>query len=170
MSSNVPAIRDGETTLSFDPAERVDATVRFIGRIHTPWKRGDCPKNVTSARERATAEGGRFTVKLEEGFAPGLIGLEPGRGIFLIYWMHQARRDLITQAPKHVDGTRGTFALRSPNRPNPMAMSAVTILSVDVETGEIEVDAIDCFDGTPLVDIKPWTAGVDTPVPLAEAD
>ncbi|MEP2531248.1 TrmO family methyltransferase [Shimia sp.] len=168
MADDQPDIRPGETTLGFDPGAHTDATLRFIGRIHTPWQRGDCPKNVTSARERAAAEGGQFTVKLDEGFAPGLIGLEPGRGIFLIYWMHRARRDLITQAPRHAQYARGTFSLRSPNRPNPLAMSAVTITSLDPETGEIGIDAIDCFDGTPLVDIKPWTAGVDTPVPLAE--
>lgn len=158
-----PGIRHGETTLAFDPAERVDAGVRFIGRIRTPWARGDCPRNVTSARERAAAEGGRFRVELEDGFAPGLTGLDVGRGVFLIYWMHQARRDLITQAPRHVEGTRGTFALRSPNRPNPLAMCAVTITAIDPLAGWFEVDAVDCFDGTPLVDIKPWTAAVDTP-------
>ncbi len=107
-----PEQRDGEDRLSFDPMERVDAHLRFIGRIETPWQRGDCPKNVTRARET----GQEARVVLEPGFAHGLTGLEVGQGIMLFYWMHQARRDLITQRPRHHDTARGTFALRSPNR------------------------------------------------------
>ena len=92
-----PEIREGETQLGFDPLERVDAQIRFIGRIRTPWARGDCPKNVTRARD----SGKGATVELELAFVQGLTGLEVGQGILLFYWMHQARRDLITQRPRH---------------------------------------------------------------------
>lgn len=153
------ATRPGEQELGFDPAARQDATVRFIGQLRTPWSEGNCPKNVRAARETGQAA----RIELEPEFAPGLKGLEVGQGIFLIYWMNNARRDLIQQAPRHTDGTRGTFALRSPVRPNPLAMSAVRIVGLDQTNGVIEIDAIDCFDGTPLVDIKPWIETVDLP-------
>ncbi len=154
-----PEIRDGETALDFDPGAQCDASLRFIGRIRTPWKRDDCPKNVTRARE--SGEGAR--IELDAAFAEGLTGLTVGQGIVLIYWMHGARRDLITQRPRHADTARGTFALRSPNRPNPLAMSAVRITSLDVQAGVIGIDALDCFDATPLVDIKPSVPAVDVP-------
>lgn len=157
-----PEQREGEDRLAFDPMERIDAQLRFIGRIETPWQRGDCPKNVTRARE--TGQGAR--VVLEPGFAQGLTGLEVGQGILLFYWMHQARRDLITQRPRHHDSASGTFALRSPNRVNPISLAAVRITSLDLEAGVIGIDAIDCFGGTPLLDIKPSAPAVDVPPEL----
>lgn len=153
------ATRPGEKELGFDPAEDDDARLSFIGRIRTPWSRGECPKNVRKARE--TGQGA--TIEIRPELVEGLEGLEVGQGLMLIYWMHQARRDLIKQTPRHVEGARGTFALRSPNRPNPVAMSAVTITGLDLEKGVIEIDAIDCFDGTPLVDLKTWLPTVDMP-------
>lgn len=163
MSQQLGEVRAGETCLSFDPGARADEVVHFIGAIHTPWERGDCPKNVTRARAAKT---GGMRVVLKPDFAEGLKGLKVGQGILLMYWMHQARRDLITQMPRHADTSRGTFALRSPCRPNPIAMSAVRITSLDLEAGEVGIDAIDCFDGTPLIDIKPSVPEVDLPAPL----
>lgn len=157
-----PEIRDGETQLAVDPLARVDAEIRFVGKIRTPWTRGACPKNVTRARE--TGQGA--WVELEPEFAEGLTGLEVGQGILLFYWMHQARRDLITQRPRHHDSARGTFALRSPNRVNPVSLAAVRITALDLARGVLEIDAIDCFDGTPLVDIKPSAPAVDVPPEL----
>jgi len=151
--------REGEVELGFDPGADPDAGIRFIGRLRTPWSRGDCPRNLRQARER----GGSFQVELDEPYRAGLTGLEPGRQVILLYWMNGARRDLIVQTPGHSDGPRGTFALRSPVRPNPVSLAAVTLLSVDQQAGLLEVDALDCFDGTPLVDIKPWLETVDIP-------
>lgn len=159
MSHDHNATRPGEAELGFDPALKDDARLAFIGRIRTPWSRGNCPKNVSKARE----SGQGAWIDLHEGYAPGLQGLTVGQGLMLIYWMFEARRDLITQSPRHIDGARGTFALRSPNRPNPLALSAVTITGIDLSRGRIDIDAIDCFDGTPLVDMKPWLATIDMP-------
>ena len=79
--------------------------------------------------------------------------------------MDKARRDLIVQAPRHADGLRGTFALRSPVRPNPVSMSAVRITALDMDAGVLGIDATDAFDGTPVVDIKPMLDTVDIPPP-----
>jgi tRNA (Thr-GGU) A37 N-methylase len=77
--------------------------------------------------------------------------------------MHAARRDLIVQSPAHRDGPTGTFALRSPARPNPIALADVRLLAIEAEGGHLTVDAIDAFDGTPVLDVKPWLASVDVP-------
>ncbi len=68
---------------------------------------------------------------------------------------------MLLQAPKHVDAPRGTFALRSPVRPNPIALATVLITGLDAAQGVIDIDAIDAFDGTPVLDIKPWIETVD---------
>ena len=69
-----------------------------------------------------------------------------------------AERDVDVSTPRHGE-RRGTFALRSPVRPNPIAMSVVRL--VGVEGTNLSVVGLDCLDGTPLVDIKPYFASVD---------
>jgi len=159
-------MREGEVRLDRDPAEMApDAGLVFIGRVVTPWaSRDDCPKNLRQARERAAAvAGARFWLQIDQPYRAGLAGLDAGQGVIALYWMHQARRDLIVQAPRHADQVKGTFALRSPVRPNPVALAAVRVLAIEPDAGRIEIDAIDCLDGTPLVDVKPWIEGVDVP-------
>lgn len=159
-----PEIRPGEVALPGGLGAAEDAGLAFIGRIRTPWSRGDCPKNIAAARERMAAEGITGTrIELDPRLAPALTGLTVGQPLLLLYWFHKARRDLVLQAPKHADGPRGTFALRSPNRPNPIAAATVMLTGLDAAAGLLEIDAIDCFDGTPLVDIKPWLEMVDRP-------
>ncbi len=155
-------IREGEIALPFDPATEPGPNVAFIGKIRSPWSPGNAPGNVKGARGRLADEGGECFIELDPRYADGLLGLNPGRQIIVLYWMDQGRRDLIVQTPRHTDGPRGVFCLRSPVRPNPIAMSTVEIISVDGT--RIGIDAIDCFDGTPVVDIKPWVATVDQPV------
>ena len=54
--------------------------------------------------------------------------------VWLLYWMDQARRDLMLQVPAYLGRPRGTFALRSPVRPNPIALAAVEILGIEGAT------------------------------------
>lgn len=49
---------------------------------------------------------------------------------------------------------RGVFSIRSPGRPNPIALSTVEVISIDENT--MTVTAMDCIDGTPLLNIKPY--------------
>jgi tRNA-Thr(GGU) m(6)t(6)A37 methyltransferase TsaA len=146
-------IRPGETAIRLPDA--FDAGVYFIGRIRTPFKRReDCPCNTA-----ASAATGR--VELDPRYWAGLKELELYSHAILLYWMHEARRDLIAQVPAHLKGhPRGTFALRSPVRPNPIALAVVEILRV--EAGAVSVRSVDCLDGTPLVDIKPYFASTDS--------
>lgn len=152
-------LRQGEIALGIDPGNQGDASLRFIGRLQTPWRKGNCPHNLREARER----GGKFLAVLDPEYRAGLAGLAPGQAVILLYWMDAARRDLIVQAPSHRPQPAGTFALRSPARPNPISLAVTRLVSIDAASGVLEVDALDAFDGTPLLDIKPWIEAVDTP-------
>ncbi len=151
--------RPGEVILDFDPAERAnDAGLVFIGKVHSPWKtRKQCPRNLVTARE--TGKGA--TIEFFKEYRQGLKGLETGGWLVAIYWMNHSRRDIILQSPHHIEGNCGVFALRSPVRPNPIAMGTVKILAIDHPTGMVEIDAIDCLDGTPIIDVKPWMSGIE---------
>lgn len=153
--------RPGEIALPFDPADRVeDAGLVFIGRARTPWTgRGDCPRNLGEARQR----GGAFRLEIDAPWRAGLLGTAAGQAIIALYWMDRARRDLIVQKPRHREQPAGVFSLRSPVRPNPIALAVVAVLACDPAGGTIDVDALDCLDGTPLLDVKPWIAAVDLP-------
>ncbi len=151
--------RPGEIVLPFDPAKTAnDGAVVFIGRIRSPWKtKAECPRNMGQARER----GQTATVEIDDVWRPGLMGLQRSTHAVLLYWMQEARRDLIVQSPRRRNDTAGVFALRSPARPNPIALATVRIMRVDQPAGRIAIDAIDCLDGTPLIDIKPWSEAVE---------
>ncbi|MDA5095446.1 tRNA (N6-threonylcarbamoyladenosine(37)-N6)-methyltransferase TrmO [Aliiroseovarius sp. KMU-50] len=150
-------IREGEIALPFDPADEAGPLVAFIGKVRSPWEKGTAPGNLAGARER----GGEFAIVLDPRYQQGLEGLSVGRHIIVMYWMDRGRRDLIVQCPRHTNGPRGVFSLRSPVRPNPIALATVKITSI--KGNRIGIDAIDCFDGTPVVDIKPWIATIDQP-------
>ncbi|MCP4319520.1 MAG: tRNA (N6-threonylcarbamoyladenosine(37)-N6)-methyltransferase TrmO [Hyphomicrobiales bacterium] len=152
--------RPGEVALPFDPAEIADnANLIFLGKIRSPWRnRSDCPRNLMQARER----GQRAVIELDEVWHDGLNGLHNQSRILVLYWMHEARRDLIIQTPRHKSESTGVFALRSPVRPNPIALAAVNVVELNQAEGKIVIDAIDCLDGTPVLDIKPWFNTIDS--------
>lgn len=145
-------IRAGEVAVTLP--DRFDAGLYFIGRIHTPWtRREDCPKN---ARESDAV----CTIEIAERFGDGLKGVESCSHLLVLYWMDRSRRDLVLQVPRHYGEQRGTFALRSPARPNPIAASVVTLLQV--AGNRLSVVGLDCLDGTPLIDLKPYFASTNS--------
>jgi tRNA-Thr(GGU) m(6)t(6)A37 methyltransferase TsaA len=79
--------------------------------------------------------------------------------LVVLYWMNRSRRDLVLQVPRTYGQPCGTFSLRSPARPNPIAMSVVRL--VGIEGTALQVIGLDCLDDTPLLDIKPYFASVD---------
>lgn len=169
-ASNGKPVRPGEVALSFDPARIADdAHLRFIGRLRSPWSAGNCPKNLRDAREAGAAFRPEldlpFRAEIDLPFRPGLAGLVPGQAVILLYWTGLARRDMIVLNPAHRDGPTGVFALRAPSRPNPIAVGVVRLLEIDRAAGHLAFDALDAFDGTPLLDIKPWLPSVDVPPP-----
>lgn len=159
MPGSPGEVRDGEVTLSFDPLEHSIGQVTAIGTIRSPWAPGQAPKSIAKARE--TGKGAR--IELVQEYALALTGLSVGQGLIVLTWMDRARRDLVLQQPRHTDGPRGTFALRSPARPNPIGLATVRITGLDPAAAMIQIDATDCFDGTPVLDIKPWIPTIDLP-------
>jgi tRNA-Thr(GGU) m(6)t(6)A37 methyltransferase TsaA len=152
MTAKDFGIRDGEQAV--DLPEKSDASVYFIGKIRTPWKtRKECPKN---ARESNAI----CTIELDPRWADGLQDVATCSHIIVLYWMDKAPRNLVLQVPSHYGIQRGTFALRSPARPNPIAISVVKLLRIEGNT--LSVAGLDCLDGTPLLDIKPYFASTDS--------
>ncbi len=143
ISDDVP--RPHETGVFFP--DRTDAALVFIGVIRTPWtQRQDCPK-------RGAPDGPPCRIEIDPLWQDALDGLEPGACLQVLYWMHLARRDLTRQQPRGRPAPVGTFALRSPVRPNPIASSRVQLVAREGAT--LVVRGLDCVDGTPLLDLKP---------------
>jgi tRNA-Thr(GGU) m(6)t(6)A37 methyltransferase TsaA len=150
------AQRPGEMAIALPTT--CDAGVHFIGRIRTPFASlAACPKNIAQSPALGRIE-------LDARYAPGLKDIALFSHLIVLYWMDHARRDLIQQLPSHLTSARGTFALRSPVRPNPIALAAVEL--VEVAEDALVVRGVDCVDGTPLVDIKPYFASIDS-IPAA---
>jgi tRNA-Thr(GGU) m(6)t(6)A37 methyltransferase TsaA len=127
--------------------DQADATVSFIGRIRTPYRtRADCPR-------AAKPDGAICRIEIDPPWQAALRGVAEHAELEVLYWMHLARRDLLVQAPSSRPAPLGTFALRSPNRPNPIATAIVQLVAV--EPTALLVRGLDCVDGTPLVDLKP---------------
>jgi tRNA-Thr(GGU) m(6)t(6)A37 methyltransferase TsaA len=144
-------IREGESAVALP--EAYDAGLYFIGRIRTPWtRRKECPKN--GAESDAVC-----TIELDPRFADGLADLSTCSHLIALYWMDRAPRNLVRQVPRHYGVPRGVFALRSPARPNPIALSVVALLRIDGT--RLAVRGLDCLDGTPLLDLKPYFASTD---------
>ena len=151
MNDNAFGIREGE--IAVELPKDYDASLYFIGRIRTPWtRREQCPKN---ARESDAI----CTLELDPRWAQALTGVESCSHLVVLYWMNRSRRDLVLQVPRTYGVGRGTFALRSPARPNPIAMSVVRLAGVDGT--RLKVIGLDCLDQTPLLDLKPYFASTD---------
>src|SRR5262247_4694459 len=100
MNDDAFGIRDGEIAIEL-PA-KFDASLYFIGRIRTPWRRReDCPKN---ARQSDAV----CTLVLDERWAQGLTDVETCSHLVVLYLMNRSRRDLVLQKPRHYRFPRGT--------------------------------------------------------------
>ena len=138
-------IRPGE--IGIELPDSTDAALFFIGRIRTPWSvRALCPR-------QSDPQGPLCRIEIDARWIQALEGLSVYPRIQVLYWMHEARRDLVVQVPRISGAPAGTFALRSPVRPNPIASSVVELVSVEGTT--VTVRGLDCLDGTPLIDLKP---------------
>ena len=102
----------------------------------------------------------------DEGAPPARVVLRPevreaaadlrvGDEVLVLTWLHQGRRDVVSVHPRgDPDRPRqGVFSTRSPDRPNPIGLHAVTIVGVDADA--IAVSDLEAIDGTPVLDVKP---------------
>jgi tRNA-Thr(GGU) m(6)t(6)A37 methyltransferase TsaA len=81
--------------------------------------------------------------------------LTPGSEVFVLTWLHLARRDVLSVHPRDDPDNplTGVFATRSQDRPNPIGLHRVTIVATDGT--RVRVRDLEAIDGTPVVDVKP---------------
>ena len=108
-----------------------------------------------------------FALIIDEPYRPALTELDDYSHINVLWWCHllddpMYREMTVAERPyRNAPEQIGVFATRSPARPNPIALSAVPVMSIDVDTGVVSVPWIDAEDGTPILDIKPYHPAVD---------
>ena len=114
-----------------------------------------------------TTDEGGFSLVIDEPYRPALAELDGFSHINVLWWCHlldePKYRDMTVAERAYRDAPEeiGIFATRSPARPNPIALSAVPVMSIDVSKGVIRIPWIDADDGTPILDIKPYHPAVD---------
>ena len=116
---------------------------------------------------------GGTRIALAPGYRAGLKGLGGYGHVLVLWWMdgcdNDADRNTLVEKKPYRKGPDeiGVFALRSPERPNPIAVSNASIVRVDEEAGVVEVGHLDAFPGSAVLDLKPYTPSIDrieTPV------
>jgi tRNA (adenine37-N6)-methyltransferase len=108
-----------------------------------------------------------FALEIFPEYLAALNGLDEFSHINVLWWFHLLdgpHYRAVTECPqpyRYAPEMLGVFATRSPVRPNPLALSVAPILGIDREKGLIHVAFIDAEEGTPILDIKPYTPCVD---------
>jgi tRNA-Thr(GGU) m(6)t(6)A37 methyltransferase TsaA len=92
-------------------------------------------------------------VVVDEDLAPALDGIESWSHIYVIFWMGNAARNG-EAVLHHRGGDVGLFAARSPVHPNPIGLTLVELTKR--EGSVLWVRGLDAYDGTPVLDIKPY--------------
>jgi tRNA (adenine37-N6)-methyltransferase len=109
----------------------------------------------------------RSFIRLKAGYRDGLLGLEDWSHLWVLYWFDRndtpEQRSVLQVHPRgdHENPLTGVFATRSPLRPNLVALNLCRVLSI--EGCDIEIESTDAFNNTPVIDIKPYIAAIDTP-------
>jgi len=133
-----------ETVITYQP----------IGVIHSKHHAAE-----QTPIQPAYARGCKGWVEVFPEFAKGLQDLEGFSHVYLIYHFHQSRSVRLMVKPFLQNVERGVFATRAPCRPNAIGLSVVNL--VNREGNVLHLDGMDILDGTPLLDIKPYTAKFD---------
>ncbi len=134
----------------------MEQTVRPIGVVHC---------DVTESHEMPL-QGVPAVIEIYAEFLEGLRGIEEDTHINVIGWFDKAERRPLVVTPGKIRrtvnptlGERGVFSLRSPTRPNPLSLSVTRLLKVEIPL--LYAESLDLIDGSPIVDIKPYSAGWD---------
>ena len=123
--------------------------VRPIGRVESPLT------NPASAPKQGFEGAPDAWVVFEPDVLEGLEGIRPGDEVIVLTWLDRARRDVLRVHPRDdlSNPLQGVFNTRSADRPNPIGLHEVEILSIDGP--RMQVRHLEALDGTPIVDVKP---------------
>lgn len=110
---------------------------------------------------RASEAEQRFILEILEPYRPALKEMDQFSHVMIFWWankMDNAKyRSMVTTELPYAPGVEaGVFACRAEYRPNPIAVTLMAVLHVDVENGMVVLPWIDAFDGTPVLDLKPY--------------
>lgn len=121
---------------------------RPIGWIETGFETlKDCPP---SGRANPKSS----LIVLDPAYEDGLQHIELASHVIVLYWLGKANRNALYRRAKDGEVRRGVFASRSPNRPNPIAISVVQLIGHDAN--RLRVSGLDCLNRTAVLDIKPY--------------
>jgi len=127
----------------------MEPAIKFIGKIHSGLKRiEDCPLQESEQAPEAT-------IVIFPEFMEGIKDIVAGQEILLLTWLHIADRAVIKCRPRNNPdaAVTGVFSTRSPDRPNPIGIHSVKVLSI--ENGLMKISGLEVLDQTPVIDIKP---------------
>ncbi len=124
-----------------------------IGSVRSPYKaKGDAPRQ------------GRLSdtiseIVVDEKYRPALWQIEGRKHLWVLCWFDRADRSILRAIPPGTSAEKGVFAIRSPDRPNPVSLCMVDLL--EVKGNVLVVRGLDAFDGTPVIDIKVYSSEID---------
>lgn len=127
-----------------------DIVIRPIGVVQSQYTD---PKNVPVSSQESV-------VKIFPEYAEALFRIEENSHLWILTWFHLAHRDALSTIPYRVNPhmqKRGVFGLRSPIRPNPIALTLVQLIRV--EGTALHVAGLDAVNNTPVLDVKPYFEG-----------
>ena len=124
-----------------------------IGVVHSPYKvRTEAPHQ------------GRFSdtvseIEIFDAYTEGLKDIEKHPHLIVLSWFNRSDRTFLSATPPHTGVEHGVFATRSPERPNPVGLCVVELIGR--EGTRLRVRGLDSIDGTPVIDLKPYSRGID---------
>lgn len=113
-------------------------------------------------RERSDMPRGgvEATIEVFPRYADAVDGIDVNTHLIVVAWLHRAERRTQRVTPRRMGGDeRGVFATRSPDRPNPVGIAVARLLSLDGL--RLRVCPVDFVDGTPVIDLKPYSPAWD---------
>jgi tRNA-Thr(GGU) m(6)t(6)A37 methyltransferase TsaA len=137
------------TTGSLAVLREPDLTLSPIGHVESPLT------DPAEAPKQAHEGGPEAFLVFDARVLEGLEGVLPGARVIVVTWLDRARRDVLRVHPRddRSNPERGVFSTRSADRPNPIGLHEVEVLSVDGE--RVRVKHLEAVDGTPILDLKP---------------
>jgi tRNA-Thr(GGU) m(6)t(6)A37 methyltransferase TsaA len=123
--------------------------LRPVGRVESPLTDlGAAPKQGNEGAPEAW-------LVFEPELIDALYGIQPGDEILVFTWLDRGRREVLQVHPRGdpANPIQGVFNTRSPDRPNPIGLHPVEVVSID--GARVRVRSLEVIDGTPIVDVKP---------------